>query len=630
MQPIKTRIEGLGNDQELPENEAQNMLALARFPSGWSIPVTRPLVWHGPVFADPAERQRLFTNGGVTHTVKAALANAMGLSPVHRAMFPGGSMMFETALRAAQELDDIDGRKADLLRFGRGDANGMHYVSANRAAWQWLGYVLYKLCVAANGGVGLSLIGADMEDQQELSPGAGGVYESGVYEGFAQAIDELGHDCQFFTYGTVCLGGVSSYTFNRQDGDPLFRRPGSMWQFTNGRDGIDLSGDNTRIFRERGAYVGRDGYQRRSIGKQPIYEADENGNVLLDSAGNPRWLVGNYLTSCYGQTFPTYRHERRYWVQWHYEELDDLVANLWWLYGGESDYRGDFVNMPTPRGTFDKRPELAKIQFSRWSRNNTEVESQYDPETNQMEPIYRTPEKGLEAGNQRPLTDTAVEYQFLLRTIGYQLNVIFSNEGNYLDWEQGVQGPRRFDYRPTGGQAEVGEMAAFGQFETMIKARLRGTNYPDFAALWDAGLIEFIIPKRPVVAGNTAFGEREIDKPCLMLFKERGGRRLWVFWCYPSQHLIAAHDRVAWFWVDGSGVKTDSYQLLFTFRKTGWAQMALPAGCEHVKAADFKFAFTSLLNHTFYFTGDFNVPVEGTLQIPPAATGPLVTRLTQA
>ena len=203
--------------------------------------------------ADAEWRQRLFSQGGITHSIKAELSNAMGLPAGKRAMFPGGNEMWSASLRAAAKLAPSDPRYVDLRRFGQGDGNGQHYVTRNRLAWQWLGYCLYHDCVSANNGVALSLIGADMEDQQDAEPGAGGVYESGVYEGFGQAIDELGHHCQFFTYGTACLGNISNYTSNRQDNDPLFRFPGALWAEPD----VAEAGDCLRACRD--AWVQRGG-----------------------------------------------------------------------------------------------------------------------------------------------------------------------------------------------------------------------------------------------------------------------------------------------------------------------------------------------------------------------------------
>ncbi|MBO0951220.1 hypothetical protein [Fibrella forsythiae] len=613
---LTIRTSPVSNALPYQPQTAQNTMITTRNPKGWSVIDSRPWLWHGPVPAGPQEREQLFSHGGISHSVKPLLCNDMYLPSGRRAVFPGGQDMHSAALAAAGEMDDNDPRKSDLLTFGNGDITGRHYVNGNRQAWRALGNTLYRICVAANLGVPPALIGADMENQWEVSPGDGDIYMSGVYEGFRQAIYQLGHNCKLFTYGTGGLYRPVSYTANKQDGDICMRLPGTMWLGSNGQ--FDANNPNVQVFINNGAYTGGDQYARRTHDNQSVYAKTLQGAYILDQAGNPTFAIGGRMSSNYGQAHWIYRPEPRYFIEMFYELADrTLIEWRWRCNTPIGEYQGNFVNMPYPKGTYDLRPGLGGLKLASWIRNNTEIEQQYDYTTDSAEPFWSTQEKGIEAANQRPQNPDALEFQFLWRSVFYHLNVTFANEGNAYDWVNGQQGTARLDYNAVGGEANVAPVCAFGQFETMFLARYRMSMFPDFYALMDAGLIEFIIPKRFILDGNRAFGEREFDKPIKWLLKERGGRRLWIIGVYPILDTTGQHSTAqTHFWVDGNDGVSGTYTINWVGRSTFWAQMALPEGCQNIRPEDIFFEHTNPLGQTFQYTGNYNVPVSGFKQKP--------------
>ena len=577
-----------------------------------------------------SDRPKLFSNGGVTSIMLAQVANDMHLPTAQRHMFPGGGGLHEMAHNIAATLPDSDPRKRDLQAYGDGTTgtNGQrhYYVTYNTDAYALLGYQAYKDAVAAGENVPPAFFGSDIEDHEDdpKCPNGSHFLIEGFYEGARKAIEEMEKTTRLFTYGNAGLCGIISYTKNRQDADIYFVNPPDYW---NEAGVFSVNGKRTEVFRQ-GAFVGGDKYSRRTWDSATLFRENANRSIKVDGSGNPLWYYGNRTVCNYGHPgVQTYRWEAKYFVEMFYEELDKILTEWRWRCNTPvTGYTGNFVNMPFPRGTIDIRPGLEKVKTISYFRDNTEIEELWDPVTSKSEPFYSTPELGIEAANQRPLNDRNIEFTVLARTVLNDAVYIWSACGNYGDWVQGSNGQHCFDFAGVGGMADYSIKQRFGQFETMLKASHRGRNFPELFAVMDARKAMFILPWRPIVGGNVAVGEREVDKPLYWGIKEQGGRRMWMLWCLPAQDIgNGSHERDIIWWIEmPNGTKSPSYKLHCADRITGFDQMLLPAGFENARPNDYRFKFTGLLDNTFYRTGDYNVPVVGKPTVPVEAVGSVV------
>lgn len=621
---IRTAPRPQGNYTPMVPQRAYNTLLVSRLPKNWTVPTNRYLFWQGPTLASPTERTRLFTNGGITHMMKTAVSNAMNLPAAKRGTFPGGDGIHQLAISIANSLPSTDSRKATLLLYGN-QTSGHYYVNYDMSAYALLGAAAYEQEVAANSNIPPDVYGTDLEDHESAPgfPGADHYFINGFYQGVKNAIAARNATTKIYTYGSASLAAVVNHTNNRQDSDKAFRDPGDYWiDPATGRFSVTLP--QTAVFRS-GALVGGDKYARRTWDNATLFQKNGDGTIKTDNNGNALWYYGARTNvSNYGQTFSTYRYESVYFNNMWYSEADKLLTEWRWLCNTPiTGYAGNFVNMPFPRGTTDIRPGLQNIRLISYFRNNTEIEEMYDPITGTSDPLYATPEMGIEAANARALNPDATEFTCLARTVLNHALFIWTAEGNYIDWVNGAANQHPFNFTGQGGNGtNYAPKQRFGQLETMLKGSYRGRNFPQLFTVMDAGKADFILPWRFVVNGNVSAPERETDKPIFWGIHEHGGRRMWAFWCLPAQDVgNSAMDRVLTMWIElPNGAKSPSYSMLCKDRKTGYDQILLPAGFESATAEDFRFKFTGLLGGTYYRTGNYNVSVSGTPAVPAPAS----------
>ena len=617
-----------GNTVDISLQTAPYTLQLDQLPGNVPPNTNRFLLYQGPIMT--TDRQKLFTNGGITSIALPDVANAMRLPTKQRHLFPGGNALYDIAKGLADRLPNRDPRKKSLSTYGYGQ-NNHHYADYNLDAWKLLGKQFYLSVVGS--GPPPAFFGADIEGHEDGpgTPDAGQYLISGFYAGAREAIAERGDPTQLYTYGSGTLSEIVNYTNNRQDDDYYFRIIPPAWRGANGV--VDMQGALSAPFRA-GAFVGGDKYQRRTWDDATLFSKNPDGSIRNTGKYNDSWFYGKRTgVSNYGYAgFETYRWEAKYFVEMQYEEADKLL-NEWRLrcntptttYNGNTitgGYRGNFMTMPFPRGTIDLRPGMEKVKTISFFRDNTEIEQMYDPLTGTSDPYYTTPEICIVAANQRPLNPDAIEMTVLARTVLNDALYIWSSNGNYGDWVQGRNGQHPFDFSWCGGQRNYSIRQPFGQFETMLKASQRGRSFPELFRVMDSGKAMFVLPWRFVVRGNQQLGERELDKPIFWGIKEAGGRRMWAFWCLPAQDKHnPAHERDLTMWIQlPNGKQSPAYAMRLANRQTGFDEFLLPNGFETAQPEDFRFKFTGLLGGDFYRTGNYNVPVSGRPSVPGVAT----------
>lgn len=607
-QPARVAPRLQGNYAKLTPQLAYNTMLMGRLPKVGTLPTNRFLFWQGPVLASPSERRKLFSRAGVTHLMIPDVTNAMKLPAEQRGNFPGGHGIHVLAGHIADRLPDSDPRKASLRAY----ATPPYFVDHNAEAYRLLGYESYVSSVNANQGVPPSVWGMDLEDHQPKPgyPEAELLFITHVYEGAKKAIADRNAKTLVYTYGVASLGDIVNHTKNRQDADIYFREPGNFWR--GGSGSFDPTNPKVLPFLEN-AIVGGDKYLRRTWDKESLFERNPDGSIRCDGRGLPVYRTGKRTISNYGQICDTYTHEAEAYADMFYSEADNiLTAWRWKCNTPPTGYAGDFKNMPFPRGTVDLRPALRRLRLLGYLRNNTEIEQFWNPAISNFDPFYSTPELGIEAANQRPLSPESIEFTMLLRTMLYDAVYVWSAEGNYADWINGRANQHKFEngFSPR---------YTFGQFETLAWASRRGRQFPGLFEVMDSEKAVFLLPWRFVVRGNTTNREEsQASKPVYWGIKEQGGNRIWEFWCLPTQDVgNASHDRYLKRWIEmPDGRKSRARIMLCKDRQTGFDESVLEPGFENATAEDFRYEFVSLLGDTYYRTGNYNVPVTAKPTVP--------------
>ncbi|MBO0947484.1 hypothetical protein [Fibrella forsythiae] len=585
---------------------AKNTLLVSRFPSGWTIPTSRPFImgFGVPFTSSAAENARRLTNAGFTHLERDIIVDRLNLPISKRYRMLHDADAKGAAQAWAASMPDSDPRKVHVAAYGN-----------NRAVTSDDGSIYFEIgrrTYLAGRGNGLGMVGFDIETFADpTSPERMELFTRQANLGLFQGIVDAGDNAKIFQYGGS-LANIVSYIKNRQDGDIYMRYSGSEWFGSSGNFEINANPVVT-YYRTHGAFVGRDQYARRTFDDRSLWQKNSDGSIKLDESGKPKLVVMNYPTdrvTNFGVQSIVYSYEPLYWLQMWYEEMEKILCDWRWLCNTPIAYDGNQTpgTMPYPKGTVDIRPGLEGIRLCGWYRDETEAESMGNPD------------KGGEGeydpatGNNRPLNPRSTRFQVFMRSLLYHGNIIWSDKA-YYNMTQGAA------YSQIEGGSLVAKRAlALGQFEMMIAGNYQAKNFPVLFELMDQNKIEFIIPKRFIWKGNVDVGDREIDKPIVWLMKEQNGRRVFGTWVYPCQDVNnPAHDRDITAWIElDNGTKSGSWTLRCKNRDTAYDAWTIPAGFEQAKPENWRFQFTNLLGQKFTWTGSYNVPFYGLNPTPPA------------
>lgn len=594
--------------QPFPPQTKLNTLQFSRLPTTWTKQDGVKHVFirgYGIPFTKSVEENKSsISNVGFTHFERPELISRLKVPVSKRYKMLRDADAQAIANSWAASLKDSDPLKAPLAAYGK----NFSVTVSNPALWHELGKRTYN----AHKGEGLDLVGFDIETFAEGTPGdKTRAFSENANLGMCDAIIENRDATRLFLYGGS-LAGIIQTTQNRQDGDPYFRFPADEWRGSDQFFSINAN-ELVKKFRQIGGFVGRDQYARRTWDDRSVWQKNRDGSIKVDDKGNPLFVVSNYpkaTVTNYGVESRVYTDQAQRWVEMWGEEMDKALTDWRWLCNTPvSGYDGNFVpgTMPYPKGTVDIRPGMEKIGLSTWYRDETEFESGPNGEL-------------ITEANNRPLNPRATRFQTMIRTLFYHGMILWSDKASYSDFVQG----EKFTH-DEGGQQVTLRSLAMGQFEDMAVGHYLACSFPKYFQLFDQNKLEWIIPKRFVNKGNDAVGERYIDKPLVWLMKEQAGRTLFATWVYPVQDVNnPAHERDISVWIVlDNGTTSGSWKLHCENRDTGFDGWTLPAGFEKAKPENFRFQFTNLLNQTFTWTGNYNVPYVARNGQPSTPTPPL-------
>ncbi|HSV72319.1 MAG TPA: hypothetical protein VLH79_01000 [Chthonomonadales bacterium] len=543
-----------GIDYPFPEQTARGVALLRRFPP-FSLSDRRIFVG-GPWYSTP--EANLHFSRGITaidafpnFRLDGSLTDVRDLPRERKLQMVYDPLAWETANRLANELeaaDPRDERIAPLRTFGT-----EHRFTPHEAAFRALGRRLWELerHPTDRRGQGVAYVCLNIEytggwEHQRACFGW-------IYQGMAKAAAAHGLRIVPIIYGqwTFCVGLVHQSVRDPRTGLPEYLLPE--------RDYLAAPDPTLEAVQAHDGVVSMDGYLRAIWGREPFYQRDANGALLLrDGRPVPSEISA---TTAYGQRIPLEPGEAERCLQDLYRQAGRLLELHFRLAGGYAE------------SSAVRKPFLSRARVGAWTRITNE---------------------GLEGiqANDRPLPPWLLETLMLLYLFTADDIVVWSSDFNHPPQPLGADNSRTWRYN------------AHGVLEHVVKAAHRYSALDPIRR----GAFRWCWFRLPMVDRNEVEGERYVEKP-LAIAKLRTYRgRPWIemFAAWPALDDQAATLHL---WVERGGRRSPTYAIRLRDGRTSFLDAwELPAAFDGAGAADVRLRFTDLLGRERTWSGDWRDP----------------------